>query len=159
MFVGLLVIVHHLMYVSSTVMQVIMYKYLRNKPPGLQSVLDLLLMDLLRVQMFNYTFFIIFLLCGYFHGHLPYDISQVMIFLSLNVNVCLLGLFQFFLVTKAVMIFRRPWLDEVSDSWVIGFSRSFALMYTFIRFMGDFLTRKVRPGPMTRFLTGTDAET
>ena len=159
MFVGLLVTVHHLMYVSSTVMQVIMYKYLGNKPPGLQSVLDLLIMDLLRVQIVNYTIFMIFLLSGYLHGHLPYDISQVIIFLSLNVNAYMLGLFQFFLAAKAVMIFQRSWIDEVSDSWVIGLSRSFALVYTFIRFMGDFLTREVRSGPMAQFLTGTDAET
>ena len=159
MFVGILVIVHCFMYSCFMPMRIIMYQYLQKKPPGLQSVLDLLIMDLLKLQMFNYSVWILFLFSGYFHGHLPYSVSQVMISVSLNGNVYLFGLFQFFLLAKSVMIFKRSWIDEISDSWVIGCSRSFALISTFTRFMGDFLTSKGGPaGVMTKFLTGTDSQ-
>ena len=159
MFVGLFVIVHCILYSWFTLMRIIMHQYLAKKPPGLQSVLDLLIMDLLKTTIFNYSVFLIFLFSGYCHGHLPYAVSQVMIFHSVNSNVYLFGLFQFFLMAKAVMIFRRSWIDEVSDSWVTGFSRSFGLLYTFIRFMGDYLTRKGGPASvMTKFLTSTDVQ-
>ena len=85
------------------------------------------------------------LLAGYFHGHLPFGLSQVMIFIQMNGTVYLIGLFQFFLFAKAVMIFKRSWMDELDeapDSWVIGFSGSFAMVYTFIRLMGDFLASR-----------------
>ena len=158
MFVGLLIIVHHLLYFCSMPMRIIIYLYLKKKPPGLQTVLDLLIIDLLRLQMFNHTFFIIFLLSGYLHGHLPFYVSEVMIFILTNGQTYLFGLFQFFLIAKAVMIFKRSWLDEVNDSWVIGFSRSFALVYTFIIFIGTFLTKGAAPSVMIKFLTGTDAK-
>ena len=82
-----------------------------------------------------------------------------MVFVAINNVVDMLGLFQFFLLAKAIMIFKRPIMDEVSDSWIIGLSRTSAAVYTFIRYLGDHLAQEARPGVLTKFLTGTDAKT
>ena len=92
-----------------------------NPVPGLQSVLDLLIIDIVKVQMFNYVFFICFLFIGIFHGQLPFFTSQLIIFILQNSDVYVLGLFQCFLVIKAVLIFRGSWMAEVTDSWILGF--------------------------------------
>ena len=156
MFVQILLFCHLILYFSSLAMRTIIYLYLKKKPPGLQTVLDLLMMNILRVQMFSYSFFMILLASGFFHGQLPYIVSQVMIFIAINTTVYMFGLFQFFLLAKAVMIFKQSIMDEISDSWIIGLSRTSAAVYAFIRYFGDYMTQEARPGVLTRFLTGTD---
>ena len=149
---------HVLMHLSSSAMRTIIYMYLKKKPPGLQTVLDLLIMDILKVQMLVYSFFMTFLASGYFHGQLPYLFSQIMIFTQVNGGFYMFGLFQFFLMAKAAMIFKPSILNELSDSWLIGLSRIFATVYTVISFVGDCLILEAKPGVMTKFLTGTDAK-
>ena len=143
-------------FVASMVMRIIIHKYLRRKPPGLQSVLDLLIIDLVSVQMFNYTFFMIFLLLGILHGHLPFLMSQWIILILQNSDVYVMGLFQCFLLIKAIVIFRGSWLAEVTDSWILVFYRTSAVVYTFIRCIGDYSIQKPKPGVLNKFLTGTE---
>ena len=143
-------------YVASMVMRIIIHKYLRRKPPGLQSVLDLLIIDLVSVQMFNYTFFMFFLLLGILHGHLPFLMSQWIVLILQNSDVYVMGLFQCFLLIKAVVIFKGSWLAEVTDSWILGFYRTSAIVYTFIRYIGDFSIQKPKAGVLNKFLTGAE---
>ena len=137
---------------------------MRNKMDFIWTYFFLLVMELLKALITNNSFFMIVLLTGYFHGHLPFGLSQVMIFIQMNGTVYLIGLFQFFLFAKAVMIFKRSWMDEAPDSWVIGFSRSFALVYIFIRLVGDILASRSgyadsgHADTITKFLTGTEAK-
>ena len=147
---------HFLAFIASLVMRIIIYKYLKKKALGLQSVLDLLIIDLVKIQMFNYSFFMFFLLLGMCHGKLPFWTSQVVIFIMQNSDVYMMGLFQCFLVIKAILVFRGSWLADVTDTWILGFYRSSALVYTFIRCLGDFSSQKPKVGVLTKFLTGTE---
>ena len=121
--VGILTLSHLLACIVSIIIRVIIYNYLKKKPPGLQSVLDLLIIDLVRVQMFNYAFFMCFLFIGILHGQLPFLTAQLIIFILQNSDVYVLGLFQCFLVIKAVLIFRGSWIAEVTDSGILRFYR------------------------------------
>ena len=149
---------HLFLYFCSLVIRVSIYKYIKKKLPGLQSILDLLILDLIRVQTFNYTFFILVLLSGYFHGRIPFILSQMMIFIIQNSSVYLFCLYQYLLLIKATLVFKGLWLEHVSDWTIVWTSRVFALVWTSIRFVGDILVQKSRPGPITKFLTGTDQE-
>ena len=106
---------HLFLYFCSLVIRVSIYKYIKKKLPGLQSILDLLILDLIRVQTFNYTFFILVLLSGYFHGRIPFILSQMMIFIIQNSSVYLFCLYQYLLLIKATLVFKGLWLEHVSD--------------------------------------------
>ena len=121
--VGFLALSHLLACIVSFILRIIIKNYLKKKPPGLQSVLDLLIIDLVRVQMFNYAFFMCSLFIGIFHGQLPFFPAQLIIFILQNSDVYVLGLFQCFLVIKAVLIFRGSWMAEVTDSWILRLYR------------------------------------
>ena len=99
------------------------FEWFSNPVPGLQSILDLLIIDIVRVQMFNYVFFMCFLFIGIFHGQLPFLTSQLIVFILQNSDVYVSGLFQCFLVIKAVLIFRGSWMAEVTDSWILRLYR------------------------------------
>ena len=150
---------HVIVYFLTTPIRASIYFYIKRKPPGLQSVLDLLIIELLRTHFFTYTFFIFcFLFPGFFYGQLPYVLSQVIIFLLYNSSLYFFGLLQSFLVTKAILVFKGQWLNEVSDSTVIWLSRILALVIVTIRFLGDFMVNSSREATMTLFLTSTDSE-
>ena len=90
MVVGILIEGHLILYLFSSAIRVSIYRYIKRKLPGLQSILDLLIMDLIKLQTFSYTFFILVLLTGFFHGEIPFILSQVMIFITQNFAVYLL---------------------------------------------------------------------
>ena len=138
MVVGILIEGHLILYLFSSAIRVSIYRYIKRKLPGLQSILDLLILDLIRVQAFNYTFFIIILLIGFFHGEIPFVASQVMIFININLAVYLFSLYQGFLLIKATIIFKGLWLADISEWTIVWTSRLFAMVWTSIRFSGDF---------------------
>ena len=155
----ILVGIHVTVYIFTAPIRASIYFYIKRKPLGLQSVLDLMILDLLRVYMLNYTFMMCFVTFpGYFHGHLPYVTSQVIIFILDNILSYFFGLLQCFLITKAILVFKGYWLNEVPDSSVIWSTRFMALVITIIRFVGDFMVTTSREGNIVRFLTGTNAK-
>ena len=153
---------HLVIYIASTSMRTVLYKYLKKKPLGLQSALDHLILDMVKNQMFNYTLFILFLFCGLVHGELPYLPSQIFIWILIQSGVYLLGLYQFFLIVKGIIIFRGVWIENLeglNDDKLAMISRIFASIYTLLRAVGDYFLTTPRNGPMITFLTGTEYET
>ena len=153
---------HCVLYIASTFMRVVLYKYLRKKPLGLQSALDHLIIDMVKYQMFNYTLFMIFLSGGLLHGQIPYLPSKIFVWILIQSGVYLLGLYQFFIIVKAIIIFRGigiEFLEGVSDDKLVMISRVFASVYISVRAIGDYFLTTERDAPMIAFLTGKETET
>ena len=160
MAIGVIISGHVTIFCITLTIQISIYRYISKKLQWLQSILDLLILDLLRVQTVNHSIFIFILLTGYFHGQIPFLMSQILTFLTINVPIYFFGLCQFFLMVKAVLIFKGYWINDISEVAIIWTSRLFALVIVSLRFVGDFLTQKGnRGGILTKFLTGTDKET
>ena len=145
-------------FIISVNLSLLIYKYLMKKPLGLQSVLDLIILDMIRVNLFNGIFFYGgFVVPGSLYGKFDYFTSQVIVFMLVNSRVLLFALFLNYLVTKAILIFKGPcWFNGIMDNEVVWLSRLVAIIVTIARFYGDFLVMKRIPGPMTKFLTGTN---
>ena len=93
---------HHVaIFLRSTIL-----KYLDKKPLGLQSVLDLLIKDLIWCQMIQATLWIIFLLAGSLHGKLPICTAEIGLFIILNCVILVYAQYQVLLVVKALLIFK-----------------------------------------------------
>ena len=82
------------------------WEYLEKKPLGLQSVLDLLIIDLVRVYFFKFTFWMGFLFTGFFHGELPTFAAEFIIFILLNLDGAASSLFQNLVIAKFLLIFK-----------------------------------------------------
>ena len=158
MLVAILLFSHFALYLISMTIRITIYRYIKKKVPGLQSVLDLLMLDLIRVQTFNNTYFITMLLTGYFHGQLPNVLAQIMICLSINTAVYIFGMYQFSIIMKAILVFRGSWVADVSEQTILWISRLFALIWAGSRLFGDSIVPRNRAEAMTKFLTGTDQE-
>ena len=143
---------HILFYIVSIALRSIIYKYIQKKPLGLQSILDPLILDIIRLQM------VAFLIAGLTHGQLPFLLSQVILVMSISTNNFVYGLCLFFMIIKIVLIFKGSQAD-VSDSTIVKHSRIFGLIVVYLRFLGDLSVMKPAPGVMTKFLTGTDHQT
>ena len=53
---------HLVCYIISIILRIIIYKYIKKKPPGQQSVLDLLILDIISLQAFYSTSFLVVML-------------------------------------------------------------------------------------------------
>ena len=78
---------HLLCFTISIILRHIIRKYIKSKPLGHQSVLDLLLLDIMYLQTFYYTNFLLVMLVGMV-GHIPFIMSQIM--LSLYIHIFML---------------------------------------------------------------------
>ena len=159
MAIGVIISGHVTLFCIALTFRISIYRYIRKKLQWLQSILDLLILDLIRVETVNHIIFIFILLAGYFHGQIPFLMAQFLTFLTINILMYLFGLCQFFLMVKAVLIFKGYWLNDVSEVTIIWTSRLFALVMASLRFVGDFSTQKGNQGLMIKFLTGIDKET
>ena len=160
MAIGVIISGHVTIFCITLTIQISIYRYISKKLQWLQSILDLLILDLLRVETVNHIIFIFILLAGYFHGQIPFLMAQILAFLTINIPMYFFGLCQFFLMVKAVLIFKGYWLNDVSEVAIIWTSRLFALVMAILRFVGDiFFTQTQTQGLMIKFLTGIDQET
>ena len=92
MVVPFLFFCHVICYIVSNILRVIIYKYIKKKPLGLQSILDPLILDIVRCQIANYAYFMLLLISALAHGQLPFLLSQVIIFISVTLNNYMYGL-------------------------------------------------------------------
>ena len=156
MFLTILVLSHILCFIIIVKLSVIMHNYLIKKPSGLQSILDLLILDLIKVNLFNIIVFTFgFLLPGSLYGKLDYFTAQIIVFILINCRIFVCLLFQNFLMTKAILVFKEHWLNNMMDNELLWISRMISIFLTCARFCLDFWITGTRAGPMTKFLTGT----
>ena len=149
---------HVICYIVSNILRVIIYKYIKKKPLGLQSILDPLILDIVRCQIANYTYFMLLLLTALAHGQLPFLLSQVIIFISVTLNNYMYGLCMYYLVIKALVIYKGSWILETSDTTIVRLSRILAVIVVNLQHLGDSWLRKPAPGVLTKLLTGTDQQ-
>ena len=146
---------HLVCYIISIILRIIIYKYIKKKPPGQQSVLDLLILDIISLQAFYSTSFLVVMLVGLLHGQVPFILSQVLILvltlIPITMSTCLC---QCFLIVKAILIFKGHWIADLSDTLVIGTTRLAALIYTTLILLGNYWLQGAKPAAVTVFLTG-----
>ena len=145
---------HIVCFTISTIFRHIIKRYIGSKPPGHQSVLDLLILDIIFLQTFYYINFLIVLFTGLI-GHIPFIISQIMLSFVMIPHVMSTCLSQFFIVCKAILVFRGIWLADLSDLSVKRIARATALVFTCLILYGNYWLQGAKPAVLTTFLTGT----
>ena len=150
-FLGLFNIICNIL---SSAILVIIYKYVNSKPPGLQTVLDLLILDCIRLGITRNILQTIMINLGVFNGQLNILLAKILFGVTVNFSALLIAFAQVTVVVKAILVFKAHWLTEVPDGQVIRISRIIAGIYASLRFFIDFWL--VEPGPtlLLRLATG-----
>ena len=156
MLVEILIISHVICFLFTTPLRIVIYKYLKKKSLGMQSVLDLLIIDMIKVDTFNSVSWICIVLSGYMHGQSPVLLSIIWTFILSYLYTYLLSLYQFFVFIKTIVIFKGVWLENINDHKIIWTSRIFAVCYSFLRFLGDFFVQpsRISNNLITFYLSG-----
>ena len=156
----ILIVGHIICFLITTPLGVVIYKYLKKKSFGMQSIIDLLIIDMIKVNTFNSIIWICFILVGSTSVQVPFVPSLVWSWILINSNVYLFCLYQFFLLTKTIVIFKGFWLEEINDSKIVWTSRVFALCCSSVRFIGDYWAQPSRlsKSPMMSHLTGISSD-
>ena len=144
--------------IPSSILCVLIYKYINRKPPGHQSVLDLLIKEYLIVCVARNIIVVFVNSLGLLYGQVEATLAQVIFWVAINLGGIELAFVQVLLLVKYLLIFKANWIIDRLDSEVIWSSRMLVLMYSGFRFIIDF------HGPPKTFhtlslLTGTELKT
>ena len=115
---------------------IIIYTYINGKPLGMQTQLDLLVMDNIRAwtlyTVLSTPFIVLVLSAGVFHGKVGFHVAQVFLGIFSFVNHFLIAAFTVTLLIKWILVFKSDWFDEVSDEKVLKVSRISMVIYSTI---------------------------
>ena len=145
---------HLLCFTISIILRHIIKKYIGSKPLGHQSVLDILLPDIMFLQTFYYTNFLLVMLVGMV-GHIPFIMSQIMLSLVMIPMLISTCLSQLFIICKIILIFRSVWLSDLPDLNITRITRVTAWVCTCLILFGNYRLQGAKPAVLTTFLTGT----
>ena len=145
---------HLLCFTISIILRLIIKNYIGSKPLGHQSVLDILLPDIMFLQTFYYTNFLLVMLVGMV-GHIPFIMSQIMLSLVMIPMLISTCLSQLFIICKIILIFRSVWLSDLPDLNITRITRVTAWVCTCLILFGNYRLQGAKPAVLTTFLTGT----
>ena len=144
-------------FVPSNLLLIIIGKYHKEKSPGLQTILDLLIVDSVHLFLvFNIATAIVFVfLTPNFHDYLPLILAQLLFFVTSNSLVAFLASLQVTQIVRTILIFKAEWFEHYPDDQVLKHSRIFVLIYSCLRFVFDLAPASTS---LTKAITGTDEE-
>ena len=145
--------------ILSSVILVIIYKYVTSKPLGLQTVLDLLILDCVKLGTIKNILQTIIINLGVFNGQLNMLAAKILFLVIVNFSALLIAFAQVTVVVKAILVFKGHWLAEVPDIQVIRISRITAGVYAFLRFFIDFWLLEPGPSVLLSLATGMSTNT
>ena len=151
---GFLVCFNLLRFCISIILLDLIQRYIQKKPPGLQSVLDLLMLDGIKVWIVKDIFGTILDLVGIFHGNIDPLAAEIMIQIMTFLLVISVAAVQVILVVKILLIFQPGIFVDLPDSKVIWMSRTATLIYPLLKVVLDCLIPLSTELTLMEFLTG-----
>ena len=123
--------------IPSSILCVLIFRYIDRKPPGHQSVLDLLTKEYLIVCITRNITIVLVNYLGLLYGQVETTLAEIIFLVSINLGGIELAFLQALLVVKALLIFKADWLADRLDSEVIWISRIWVMTYSGLRFFID----------------------
>ena len=144
-------------YIPSFILMLLIRKYHKEKPPGLQTILDLLIVDSANLFLFFNAISVIFFASSTFelHNIFPVALSLTLFYLLSNSLVLFLTSLQAGQIVKALLIFKPGFFERYLDKKVLQLSRLFIVGYSILRLFIALMSPPVSTG-WTKAITGTD---
>ena len=129
--------------------------YITKKPPGHQSVVDHLILELIRWKKLQILVTITMFFFGIFHGQLNPRAALALTAIAANVTILVAANVQMILLVKAILIFKNEWLEDILEDEVLLLTRIASVAYAALRFVLDYAL-PARQNLILEFLTGND---
>ena len=142
--------------IPSTILCILIYKYIDGKPPGHQSILDLVTKEYLILSIIRNVISVTYHSIGLLNGNVEPMVANALFFLVVNIVRVEVATVQVVLLVKTVLICKGPWLADFTDSQVIWMSRRFILVYSCVTCLID-CYQEPSPYPALKLLTGEDS--
>ena len=127
-----------LWFLPSTLLFILIHKYIQRKSPGLQSILDLLLLDVLKVMIGYNIILTSIIYTGIFYNHVHPIVAQVVLGTSTTLATLSIIMQEYVLILKALIIFKPGILTDQPDKSVIALFRRSSFILSCVRFMSDY---------------------
>ena len=142
--------------VSSVTSTAIIIVYLKTKPPGAQTVLDLIALDTCYTQIGTLTIWEGIVNLGYFNGQADYQAAEGLIATGVFVLEWMIANCQCYIMVNAVLIFKPEWINDTSDEQVMRITRTLAVTYSLA---AKWLDTLIPQNPIALdYMTGIDQE-
>ena len=141
--------------IPSTLLCFLIYKYICSKPPGHQSLLDLVIAEYLILSITRNIITVIYHCIVLLHGPIDPTIANFLYFMVVHCPRIEISSIQTILMVKALLIFKGEWMADFTDSDILWLSRRFIAVYSSAVFIIDY-HQMPRPYPFLKFLAGTD---
>ena len=134
-----------LWFVPSTILFILIHKYIQKKAPAWQSILDLLLLDLLKMMILQNFATISIVYTGFFYGRLNPILAKVLLGSATSCTALIIIMQEIILIFKALIIFKPGILTDQPDQKVIKLFRRSSFVCSCIRFILDYFLQSNRP--------------
>ena len=141
--------------IPSSLLCLVIYKYLCSKPPGHQSVLDLVIMEYLILSIIRNLVSVVYHYIGLNHAPIEPNLANFLYLILVTCPRLEIASIQTILIIKAVLIFKGAWLADWADFEVIWLSRGIIFLYSTLTFLID-LNQKPHSFPALKLLTQTE---
>lgn len=115
-------------------------RYLKTKPPGAKTILDMIAIDTFYSQIGTLTVWGCIANLGHFNGQANYQLAEMFIASAVFVLAIMIANVQSYITINAVLIFKPELIIDVTDDTVMKCNRAFVLTYTLISKLLDALT-------------------
>ena len=131
-------------FLPSTILFILIHKYIQKKAPAWQSIIDLLLLDTLKVKILQNCFSVL-IYSGILYQRLNPIVAQIMLGMTTSSLVLVLIMQEIMLILKALIIFKPGILTDQPDQKVIQLFRQSSFFCCCAVFILDYLLQANRP--------------
>jgi len=144
-------------FIPSNLLLTLIRKYHNEKSPGLQTILDFLIVDSVHLFLFfNALSVIVFIFATFdLRDFFPLILVHLVYYVASNSLVAFLASLQVTQIVKTILIFKAEWFEHYEDHQVLNDSRIFVFFYTCLRFIFDLAPASTS---ITKAITGTNEE-
>ena len=105
-------------------------RYLKTKPPGAKTILDMIAIDTFYSQIGTLTVWGCIANLGHFNGQANYQVAEMFLATGVIILEWMVANCQSYIMINAILIFKPEWVNDLPDEAFLMITRAFVLIYT-----------------------------
>ena len=152
--ISVMVGLHNFISVVAFITSGMIIHFLKNKPLGTKTVLDMIAIDTCYSQICGLIIWCCNANLGHFHGEVNYEMAEMSVASGVLALEILLANAQSYIAMNAILIFKPELVIDVTDETVLKYNRAFVLGYSLLSKLLD--TSTPQNPVFMDYMTGKD---
>ena len=120
---------HNIIYVTAVTTSGLMIHFFKTKPPGSQTILDLIAMDTCYSQVAFLTSWNMIINLGHFYGQVDFETGQVLLGSGVITLEWMVANCQSYILFNAILIFKPHILEDIAQNHLCWANQGCVLAY------------------------------